>query len=206
MRIIIIGAAGKAGALIAQEATRRGHEVLGVGRSQRPEVNLVKDVFSLDRTDLSDAEVVVDALGFFTPDTLAQHTTSLLHLADLLSGSSTRLLVVGGAGSLYVDADHRTQLFETPDFPAEFVDLASAQADQLEALRRRDDVAWTYISPAADFQEDGERTGSYVLAGEEFETGTDGNSTISYADYAIAVIDEAEQAGHPHQRISVHAR
>ena len=67
-------------------------------------------------------------------------------------------------------------------------------------------MAWTYISPAADFQADGERTGGYVLAGEEFETGADGTSVISYADYAIAVIDEAEQARHPQQRISVHAK
>ena len=206
MRITIIGAAGKAGRLIAEEAMRRGHEVLGVGRTPKPGIDLVKDVSSITSADLAGADVVVDALGFFTPDSLEQHTTSLMHLADTLSRSSTRLLVVGGAGSLYVDPEHRTRLFETPDFPAEFAALASAQAAQLDALRRRDDVAWTYISPAADFQADGERTGGYVLAGEEFETGADGTSVISYADYAIAVIDEAEQARHPQQRISVHAK
>ncbi|BDA63540.1 NAD(P)-dependent oxidoreductase [Actinomyces capricornis] len=205
MKIVIIGAAGRAGRLIAQEAARRGHEVLGVGRSPKPGVDRVKDVSDIDSTDIADADVVVDALGFFTPDTLAQHTSSVLHLADVLSGSPTRLLVVGGAGSLYVDPEHRTRLFETPDFPAEYHALASAQAAQLDALRGRDDVAWTYISPAADFQADGERAGGYVLAGEELETGADGNSVISYADYAIAVIDEAEQGRHPRQRISVHA-
>ena len=67
-------------------------------------------------------------------------------------------------------------------------------------------MKWTYISPAADFQADGERGGSYGLAGEEFTANAAGQSYISYADYAIAVVDEAEQAAHVGERISVFAK
>lgn len=206
MRIAVIGAAGKAGKLIAAEASERGHEVIGFGRSTKPGVDIVKDALELIRDDLGGFDVVVDALGFFTPETLPLHTSSLEHLASLLAGSPTRLLVVGGAGSLYLDAEHTTQLKDAPDFPEAYKPMAEAQAAQLTALRKHTDTQWTYISPAADFRADGERLGSYVLAGELFETGSDGQSTVSYADYALAVVDEIEAAKHIGQRISVHAR
>ena len=206
MRIAVIGSAGQAGSLIATEARNRVHEVVGFGRTDKPGVDIVKDASELTIEDLAGFDVVIGALGFFTPETLHLHSKTALHLADLLSGTDTRLLIVGGAGSLYLDPQHTTQLKDMPDFPAEFRPLAQAQSDQLDALRRRDDVAWTYVSPAADFRAEGERTGTYLLAGEEFQTGPDGESVISYADYAIAMVDEAENAAHPRQRISVHAQ
>lgn len=73
-------------------------------------------------------------------------------------------------------------------------------------MRNRDDVKWTYVSPAADFQAEGERTGSYGLAGEEFTTNAEGKSFISYADYAIAMVDEAESGKHVGERISVYTK
>lgn len=68
-------------------------------------------------------------------------------MTALLAGTKTRLLIVGGAGSLYVDPEHKTQLVDTPDFPAEFYALAKAQTDALTELRKHDDVDWTFISP-----------------------------------------------------------
>ena len=76
-------------------------------------------------------------------------------------------------------------------------------AKALDELRKRDDVKWTYISPAGDFQAEGERTGNYILAGEELTLNEKGESIISYADYAIAMIDEIEKGTHIKQRISV---
>ena len=75
--------------------------------------------------------------------------------------------------------------------------------EALTELRGRDDVNWTYISPAGDFQADGERTGKYLLAGEEFTLNSKGESIISYADYAIAMVDEIEKGNHIKERISV---
>lgn len=135
--------------------------------------------------------------------TLPQHTTTLLHLCDLLSGSDTRLLVVGGAGSLYVDPEHTATLSAGGDFPAAFKPLAAAMAAALSELRKRTDVAWTYLSPAADFQADGSRTGKYRLGGEELIFNARGESVISYADYALAMVDEAVSGSHIRERISV---
>jgi putative NADH-flavin reductase len=66
-----------------------------------------------------------------------------------------------------------------------------------------DDVKWTYVSPAGDFQADGERTGKYILGGEELVLNSKGQSVISYADYAIAMVDEIESGKHVKERISV---
>ena len=94
------------------------------------------------------------------------HSASLKHLCDILSGTDTRLLVVGGAGSLYVDPEHTAQVMDGPDFPEVFKPLATNMGKALDELRRRDDVKWTYISPAGDFQAEGERTGKYIQAGK----------------------------------------
>lgn len=114
-----------------------------------------------------------------------------------------RLVIVGGAGSLYVNPEHTVQVCDGPDFPAEYLPLAKAQTKALEELRGRDDVQWTFISPAGDFQADGERTGEYILAGEELTLNSRGESVISYADYAIAMVDEIVGGEHIKQRISV---
>lgn len=76
-------------------------------------------------------------------------------------------------------------------------------AKALAELRLRDDVKWTYISPAGDFRADGERTGRYILGGEELTLNSKGESVISYADYAIAMIDEAVSGENIRKRISV---
>lgn len=164
---------------------------------------IVKDLFDLTKEDLAGFDVVVDAFGAWTEDTLPQHSTSLTHLCDVLSGADTRLLIVGGAGSLFVNPEHTATVADGPDFPDMFKPLAAAMAKALGELRQRDDVDWTYVSPAGDFQAEGERTGSYILGGEELVLNERGESIISYADYAIAMVDEIESGNHIKQRISV---
>ena len=84
-----------------------------------------------------------------------------------------------------------------------YLPLANAQGKELELLRKRNDVNWTFISPAGDFQAEGERTGKYILAGEELTLNSKGESIISYADYAIAMVDEIVKGNHIKERISV---
>lgn len=81
--------------------------------------------------------------------------------------------------------------------------VVAANAKALTELRERKDVKWTYISPAGDFQADGERSGRYILGGEELTLNSRNESIISYADYAIAMVDEIEKGNHIQQRISV---
>ena len=168
MRIAVICANGKAGKWIVKEAADRGLDVTAVVRGENTSAAqkvLKKDLFDLTAADLKEFDVVIDAFGAWTEETLPLHSTSLAHLCDVLSGTDTRLLVVGGAGSLY--------------------------------------VKWTYISPAGDFQAEGERTGAYILGGEELTLNAKGESVISYADYAIAMVDEAVKGNNIRKRISV---
>lgn len=206
MKIAVVCANGKAGRLIVEEAVRRGLDVTAVVRGENRSAakrSIQKDLFDLTASDLEGFDVVVDAFAAWTPETLPQHSASLKHLCDTLSGRNTRLLVVGGAGSLYVNADHTAQLMDGAGFPDAFKPLASSMGKALEELRARDDVRWTYISPAADFQAEGPRTGKYILGGEELTLNSRGESVISYADYAVAMVDEAVKGDHIRQRISV---
>ena len=207
-KIAVVCAAGKEGRPLVEEAIARGHEVTGFVRSADQAVNpaakkVVKDLFDITAADLEGFDVVIDAFGAWTPETLPLHSTSIKHLCDVLSGTDTRLLVVGGAGSLYLNPEHTAQVMDGPDFPDVFKPLAAAMAKALGELRERTDVNWTYISPAGDFQADGERTGAYILGGEELTLNERGESVISYADYAIAVVDEAVNGKHFRERISV---
>lgn len=206
MKIAVVCANGKAGKLIVQEAVDRGLDVTAVVRGQNQTAAakaIQKDLFDLSAGDLAGFDVVIDAFGAWTEETLPQHSTSLKHLCDILSGTDTRLLVVGGAGSLYVNPEHTACVAEGADFPDAFKPLAAAMAKALAELRTRTDVKWTYISPAGDFQADGARTGKYILGGEELTLNSKGESVISYADYAITMVDEAVGGGHIRQRISV---
>ena len=206
MKIAVVCANGKAGKRIVKEAVGRGLDVTAVVREENhsaaPKV-IQKDLFDLTSHDLTGFDVVIAAFGAWTDETLPLHSTSLGHLCDVLRGTDTRRLVVGGAGSLYVNPEHTVQVADGPDFPDIFKPLAAAMAKALEELRKRRDVKWTYISPAGDFQAEGERTGQYILGGEELTLNDRGESVISYADYAIAMVDEAVDGGHIQQRISV---
>ena len=206
MKIAVVCANGKEGKLIVKEAIERGLDVTVVVRGENhsdTEKVIHKDLFALTVSDLENFDVVIDAFGAWTPETLPQHSTSLKHLCDIISGKETRLLIVGGAGSLYVNSELTEQVMDGADFPDVFKPLAENMGKALEELRTRNDVKWTYISPAGDFQADGERTGKYILGGEELTLNAKGDSIISYADYAIAMVDEAVNGNHVQQRISV---
>ena len=104
MKLAVVAATGKAGRLIVKEAKERGFEVTAFARREAEidgaDAVIVKDIFDLTKEDLAGFDAVVDAFGAWTEDVLPLHSTTLSHLCDILSGTDTRLLVVGGAGSL----------------------------------------------------------------------------------------------------------
>ena len=206
MKVAVVCANGRVGRLVVKEAIDRGLDVTAVAKGENVTATkeyICKDLFDLTKADLEGFDVVVDAFGAWAEEELPNHTKSLMHLCDILSGKKTRLVVVGGAGSLYVNPEHTAVVSDGPDFPPQFLPLAKAQGKALEELRKRNDVQWTFISPAGDFQAEGERTGEYILAGEELTLNSRGESIISYADYAIAMVDEITKGNHIQQRISV---
>lgn len=205
-KIAVVCANGRVAKQVIKEAVARGLQVKAFQRkreaTEAQEV-VVKDLFDLTYGDVADCDAVVDTFGAWTPEKLPMHSTSLKHLCDILSGKANRLLVVGGAGSLYVNPEHTVCVSDGADFPPQFLPLAKAQGKALKELRERNDVKWTFISPAGDFQADGERTGKYILAGEELTLNAKGESIISYADYAIAMVDEIVKGNNIQKRISV---
>ncbi len=208
MKIAVIGASGKAGQLLVKEALSRGHNVTAIIRKPNQQLDknahiLIKDLFDLTYDDLKDYDVIIDAFGTWAPESLPLHQTSLKHLADLLNNKPNRLLVVGGAGSLYIDPQHTMQLIDSPEFPNAFKPLASNMSKAFNYLKKCNDVKWTYLSPAADFVADGKRTGNYKQGSDEVLVNSKGISQISYADYAIAMIDEAEKGQHINKRFTV---
>lgn len=206
MKILVVCANGKAGKLIVEEAKNRGLDVTALVRGENrsaADKAIIKDVLDVTKDDVKGFDVVVDAFGAWTEDTLPLHSTSLKVLCDAVSGTDTRLVIVGGAGSLYVNKEHTACVADGPDFPDVFKPLAAAMAKALGELRLRNDVKWTYISPAGDFQADGERSGEYILGGEELTLNSRNESIISYADYAIALVDEIVSGNHIGERISV---
>jgi len=207
MKLAVVCANGRVGRLVVKEAVERGLDVTAIIRENQNNTVTTKvvkkDLFDLTKEDLKDYDVVVDAFGTWQEEELPKHTKSLMHLCDILSGTQIRLVVVGGAGSLYTNKEHTAVVSDGEDFPSQFLSLAKAQGKALEELRQRNDVKWTFISPACDFQADGERTGEYILAKEELTLNSKGESIISYADYAIAMVDEITKGNHIQERISV---
>lgn len=209
MRLAVVAANGKAGRLITKEAVDRGMDVTaivrGENRTAAPKV-VIKDLFDITKEDLAGFDAVVDAYGSWAPDTAGTICDAGMHLVNVLQGTDTRLIVVGGAGSLYVDPEHTKTVVDVTPFPEAAMPVVNAHGKLLEELRKVDDVKWTYVSPAGDFQSEGERTGKYILGGEELVLNSKGESVISYADYAIALVDEIESGDHIKERISVVSR
>lgn len=208
MKIAIVGASGKAGKQIMKEALDRGHEVTAIVRdaSKMTEPNvavLEKDVFALKSDDLKGFDVVVNAFGApFGQEHL--HVEAGNVLIEALKGApDTRLFVVGGAGSLFVDEAKTTRVLETPDFPEMFLATAKSQGENLRILQGTDSISWTFLSPSAFFDAEGPRTGSYVSGKDHLLVNASGQSYISYADYAIAVLDEIEDPKHINERFTV---
>ena len=208
MKIGIIGATGKAGQKIMKEALDRGHEVRAFVRSTDKLKGyaveaLEKDVFTLAVEDLKGLDVVVNAFGA-APGKEHQHVDFGRHLIDIMEKlPETRLIVVGGAGSLYVDEALTLQVMNTPEFPPEFYPTASNQGKNLEDLKASKNVRWTFISPSAFFDPEGKRTGKYIMGKDNLLVNAKGESYVSYADYAVALVDEIEAAKHVKERFTV---
>lgn len=205
MKIAIIGANGKTGVNLVNEALKQGHDVTAIVRNKEYKNDDVKvaykDIFELTKADLVGFDAVVSAFGAFTDATFPLYKKVAVHLANLLSGSSTRLIIVGGAGTLLVD-DKGTMAMDTPGFPPEYMGVARAAAESFFELKTKSDVLWTYVSPAGDYDADGARTGKYVLGNDHVILNSQNESYISYADLAIAIIDELKNRNFVQKRLT----
>lgn len=208
MIIGIIGASGKSGNLILKETVERGHVVTAIVRDAAKVKNqnvsvLEKNIFDLKADDIKDFDVVVNAFNApFGEEHL--HVEAGRVLIEALKGTpQTRLIVVGGAGSLFVDEAKTVRKFDTPEFPDAYLATAKNMGKNLEELQNTSGFQWTYISPAGFFDAEGKRTGSYQKGGDRLVFNSKGQSYISYSDYAIAMLDEIENPQHINERFTV---
>jgi putative NADH-flavin reductase len=203
MKIAVIGGTGMVGSRIVAEAAARGHQVTSVSRKGGAPQSSNVAVLKADVADLAamqelaaEQEVIVSAVGPSrepggNPSTFA---TTLVDLASAVSNA--RLIVVGGAGSLF--AAPGVRLVDTPEFPDVYKAEALAGAASLESLKALPDAGeWSYLSPAPIIAP-GERTGHYVVADD-----VPAGETISAEDYAVALVDEIEKPAHTGRRFTV---
>lgn len=195
MKIAIIGATGHAGTLLTKEALDRGLSVTAVMRNAAKltfDVPFIeKDLYDLTAADLAGFDVVIDAFRAPTGKE-DMHETSLAHLITLLQNTATRLLVVGGSSSLFID-DKGTRMIDQAPADAPYYPTAYHMYKAFEELKSSSGLRWTYLSPAAYFNPNGPRTGEYRFTGEQLGFNAAGQSEISMADFAIAMLDIAQK-------------
>lgn len=199
MKIVVLGASGRAGSEITREAAARGHTVTAVAR--KPEAIPTADGVTAVAGDASDAPALAALIKG------ADAVISALHhdipaatvLSALKSAGVPRLLVTGGASSLEVAPG--VQLIDTPEFPEEWKVFARNGIVFLDDLRGETDIDWTYFSPAAVIEET-PRLGVFRTGTDQLITDEKGESRIGFADYAIAMIDELEQHKHSRARFT----
>ncbi|MFB3979820.1 MULTISPECIES: NAD(P)-dependent oxidoreductase [Microbacterium] len=209
-RIAVIGGTGYAGSHIVAEAVRRGHTVVSVARSVPSErvdgatyvEGTVLDVPGLV-AELDGVDVVVSAVAP-RGDMLGKLRPAIAQLTSVLP-ESVRLGVVGGAGGSLV-ADGGPRLIDTDGFTDDYKPEASEAIGILEDLRAdASDRDWFYVHPAGGFGAwaPGERTGNYRDGGHVLVVDDNGDSFISGADFAVAVLDEIENSRHSRDNFTV---
>lgn len=210
MKIAIIGASGFIGSALTKEALSRGHQVKAlVSRPERvePATGLTAHKVDVLDTDaltlaLTDVDVVLSAFSGHKESDVASYYLQGFQsiLAASIAAKVPRLLVVGGAASLEYAPGQI--LLHSPDFPAAYLGTAQGAYQALQLLKTQHQQNWSYLSPAAEIYP-GDKTGVFRLGQDQLLTDAEGKSRISTGDYAVAMLDEAEQNRHANQRFCV---
>ena len=205
MNILVIGANGNAGRLIVEKALKAGHQVSGVVRREgaiEGIPTIVKDALQLTKQELTQFDVVVNATSAFTPDTYHLPADLTLLLVKALANTNTRLIAIGGAGSLYVDEDHTVQLNDTPEFPKEFLARSKTHGKSDDILRKFSNVDWTMFTPPPILDVEGPKSNDYVLGNENVILNREGKPYLSYATFAQILVDEINNHKFGRQRFT----
>jgi len=202
MKILLIGATGMIGAEIATEARQRSHSLTAVSRSDGEGI---KAADATDTARIAQLAVGHDAI-VMAVSTPSDDAAPLLAAGRSIVEATRiagvrRLVVVGGAGGLLLPDGGR--VVDAAWFPEEFKTVALAHVDLLELIQdKAADLEWTYLSPPPLIQP-GHRTGQYTSGGNHVVSDSEGISTISVEDYAIALVDELEQGNNVGSQMTV---
>ncbi|MBO2545689.1 NAD(P)-dependent oxidoreductase [Salegentibacter sp. BDJ18] len=213
MKIALIGATGFVGSEVLKEALTRGHEVTAIARNTEniAEAHLLKkvdvDVKNIEKlaNAVKDSEVVISAFnpGWSNPNIYNDYLEGAKAIQQAVKKAGVkRLIVVGGAGSLFLN--ERTRVIDSPNFPEEIKPGATAASEYLEILKREKELDWTFFSPAIGMApgKPQERRNTYRKGFEKPVFDEDGKSELSVQDTAVVLVDEAENAAHINQRFT----
>ena len=218
LKILVYGATGKVGTHVVQEALNRGHWVTAVSRDPS-RITRIHDRLTAVRGDILDPEsvailvaghdvVIISVRGVVGRSRNPLNAVARIGVENAVNalranGSNTRLIHVGGSGTLEVApgviyADQLPKVILPRSLEVEI----AGQVSTLEYLRTVTDVAWSYATPAKNFT-NGKRTGTFRIGGDRVFVDPNGRSRISRADFAVALIDECENHTHTRQRFSI---
>jgi len=211
MQIALIGATGFVGSKVLAEALTRGHQVTALVRT--PAALSTRAGLDAAAVDVNDAAAVARAVAGHdavvsafnaprgNPDFAALYLKAVRAIIDGVKRSGVkRVLLVGGAGSLYVAPG--VQLVDTPQFPAEYRTEAQAARAALNLISDESRLDWSFISPAPILAP-GQRTGQFRLGGDEVLMNGDKPGNISVEDLAVAIVDELEMPRHLQRRFTL---
>lgn len=202
MKVAVLGAGGKGGSEITKELVSRGHEVVAISRT----VDKIPSGAGVTAVqgDASDADALAEQIKGVDAVISALHfdIPSATLLSAVKKAGVDRLLVMGGAASL--KNAEGVRIYDSEGFPEFLKPIVKGGIDFLAELKNEIGTNWTFFSPAMTIFE-GERKGpgSFRLGKDDLVTDENGDSKISYADYAIAMVDELEQGNNPRSRFTV---
>jgi putative NADH-flavin reductase len=212
MKLAIIGATGFVGKAVLNEALQRGYDVTAIARDPQ-KVDAASDKLTLKAADVFDTNALAVALkdhnavvsaynaGWANPNLYDDFVKGSEAIQQAVKQAGVkRLLVVGGAGSLY--AAPGLQLVDSPQFPAEWKAGATAARDYLNTLKKENELDWTFLSPAINLHP-GERTGKFRLGTDEPLFNEKGVHEISVEDLAVAILNELENNQFVKRRFTV---
>ncbi|MEX8547245.1 MAG: NAD(P)-dependent oxidoreductase [Mucilaginibacter sp.] len=212
MKVALIGATGFVGKAVLNELLHKGHQVTAIVRN--PESLKPQHGLTIVNGDATDVSVLADALkgqeavistfnaGWANPNLYLDFLNGSKAIQEGVKKSGVkRLLVVGGAGSLFIDGK---QLVDAPAFPAEYKAGATAARDYLNELKKESGLDWVFLSPAVEMHPgtSGVRKGTYRTGTENPVFDEAGRSVISVEDLAVAIVDEIEQPKFSRQRFT----
>jgi len=211
MKVAILGATGRGGKRMIDEALSRGHQVTAISRSAAEQP--ARDGVTGVSCDIADTAALADAIrghdaviATWRPAPGSDDVWGAIKngfnslLTAMREAGVKRVMVMGGAGSL--EYSPGVLNIDRPDFPEAWKDGSRAGTQQLDMLREVSDLEWTYLSPAHEIYE-GERTGTFRLGGDQLVMDENGDSKISFEDYAVAMIDELEEPKHTGRRFTL---
>lgn len=190
MKIAVIGATGKTGHLVVEQALKQGYDVTAIVRSPeklQEDIPVIKrDILDLTKEDIEPFDVVVSCFGVRVGQE-QQHIPVNKHFVDIFAGTDTRLIEVGTGANLYTDDSRNKKVLD-------FLPAMKKQSELLEeayqVLQDSKDVNWTYLAPPFHYNFDGPATGRYRTGTDYVIVDKKGISEISYADLALALVDE----------------